>query len=87
MRIITNNHPRPILSSFELEQHEFDELSEFEQGQDSFVRYKGMLLNLSEFILTDINSFWTASYGLTNTASIILHLNADNESVILGIAT
>jgi len=86
MNVTTNFHSKPIIHALELKQSEFDTLDECEQ-ESTFIRYKNMLLNLDEFMLNHSDEYWTASYGLTNTACVVLHLNDDCESVVLGIAT
>jgi hypothetical protein len=61
MKIITNNVPRPIIEGYELTDEErwndFDYYNwkNIENGNDSmpqFVRYKGELYDLSEFVPT-----------------------------------
>jgi len=85
--ITSNYHSRPILHAFELEDDEFDTLEQYERENSHFIRYKGMLLNVDGFMLTNSDEYWTASYGISNTGAVVLHLNDDCESVVLGIVT
>jgi len=84
--VITNYNPRPILHAYELEQVEFDSLEDYELDS-SFVYYKGMRFNIDEFFLIGGNDYWTASCHLTNTAGVVIHLQDDCESVVLGLLT
>ncbi len=50
LKIVTNNHARPVISGFELteaEAKEFDYMDDVTEG--SFVRYKGSVYDLNEF--------------------------------------
>jgi len=60
MKVITNNIPRDVLDAWELapaEREEFDYLdwAAIEKGEDSasFIRYKGELYDLGEFMRWD----------------------------------
>lgn len=55
MQIITNNQARPVLYSYELtdkERHEFDYIENIDNSDccASFVRYKGHVYDLGEFV-------------------------------------
>ncbi len=64
MEIITNNRPRALVSGYELtpaEAAEFDYMTPEDLAGASFVRYKGSLYDVSEFMRVPAGAF-----GLSN---------------------
>ena len=60
MKIVTNNHTYPILSFYDLTNKELKEFDNWEEGKlesDSFIRYKGNIYSLSEFIRYNIEGY------------------------------
>lgn len=83
MRIITNNVPR-----FTLDWHELTdaERAEFDWcGEDStFVRYRGALLCVSDFIRTDDMPGWDGTHNITAFSSVVVRLCGDGDRVVMG---
>lgn len=82
MPITTNNHIRDYIDVSDVPESEKDEWNE---ECSLWVYYKGMYLALSDFGYNP-DSEWNASYGLTNTASIVLR-TLDDDQYQIGIAT
>ena len=60
MEIKTNNHAYPILSFYDLtdkELKEFDNWEEDKLESDSFIRYKGNIYSLREFIRYNVEGY------------------------------
>lgn len=85
MKIITNNCPRPILSSYELtkkELNEFDYLTEEEIESRSFFRYRGEVYDLGEFMRTP-NSVkgWDGYLNETFFSSIVVKFFEEDQII------
>lgn len=89
--IKTNNKPRPILYGYELttkEKQEFDYLDDIESA--SFVRYKGQVRDLGEFLIITknmpfCNNGWQGySSDSFFSGVVIKYAPDDNETVIVG---
>jgi len=92
MDIITNNHKRPIIYWYDLtesERTDFDWVNE-EDGE-SFVRYRGEVYALSEFMQTSLEG-WTGAHGDSFFSAVLLRYPAcdefgdDYDSVVMGLA-
>ena len=60
MKIVTNNHTYPILSYYDLTNNELKEFNNWEESRlesDSFIRYKGNIYSLREFIRYNIDGY------------------------------
>ena len=53
MTIKTNHHFRPVLSSFGLTEKELQDFDYLEEGEGSFIRYRGQVYDLGEFMKWD----------------------------------
>lgn len=96
LTIITNNVPRGVIDAWELtekEQKEFDYLdwSKIEKGEDSasFVRYKGELYDLGDFMHTgNVEPFatdWAAYISDTFFSGILVRwCGEDFSQVVMG---
>ena len=92
MRTVTNNVPRFILDSSELtakEREQFDYLNwgKLDKGEDSasFVRYKGNILSLGDFMRsTDETDKWDGYYGISYFMAYVIKVCDDGETVIMG---
>lgn len=88
--IVTNSVPRPIVCAFELTQKErtkFDYLDwkAIDEGRDSasFVRYKGHLYDLGEFMRCSSFEGWHGAAGDSYFSGVLIRLLSDGESVVL----
>jgi hypothetical protein len=97
MNIITNNVPRDIIDAWELndtERKEFDYLNwqAIEEGNDSasFVRYRGDLIDLGQFMTTSElvgdNPLrgWHGYMSDSFFSGLIVRFTDDYESVVVG---
>jgi hypothetical protein len=97
MTIITNNVPRDIVDAYELtadERKEFDYLKwdAIEEGSDSasFVRYKGDLIDLGEFMnngnMPECSPLrkWHGHMSDSFFSGILIRYTDDYESVVVG---
>lgn len=96
--IITNNVPRHILYAHELTKEEWNSLGldEDEQGRaeqegDSFLKYKGNIYPINDFMRTDhhspnssFGSFWHGYSSDTYFSGTLIHICEDGDSVIMG---
>ena len=89
--IKTNNKPRSIIYGYELttkEKQEFDYLDDIESA--SFVRYKGQVYNLGEFLIITKNmpfygSGWMGYLSDSFFSGLVIKYSpTDNETVIVG---
>lgn len=92
MIIKTNRVPRNIIDAYELtadERKEFDYLNwpAIDEGSDSasFIRYKGQLYDLSEFVITDLEG-WDGLHALTYFSGVVIRLVEDDQ-VVVGLAS
>lgn len=92
LTIRTNNQPRDILYWHELtekEQADFDYLdSDERQEQANFVRYRGNVYDLGEFMRVpsgaDEMAKWHGYHGDSYFSGILVQWTDDNERVIMG---
>lgn len=88
MKIVTNGVPRWTMNWFELsedDKNEYDHCGE----DDTFVRYRGMLFCLGDFIRTDGYgdlSSWDGVIGMSAFHSVLIRLVGDGDRVIMGSA-
>jgi len=82
MPITTNNHIRDYLDISDVPESEIDE---WNSECSLWVKYRGMYLALSDFGYNPYSE-WSATYGLTNTASIVLK-PIESDQYIIGLAT
>ncbi len=90
MKIVTNNNPRPLVYGYELsdkEKSEFDYLEDLEY--ETFVRYQGMTLAISEFIRLSDDSEeakqgWSGVYGMNAFCGILIKLDNCAEYAVVG---
>ena len=97
LTIITNNVPRLVIDAYELSERErakFDYLdwNAIERGEDSatFVRYKGELMDLGEFMTTsgmpDFSPLrrWDGYHSDSFFSGILVRYEHDCDHVIMG---
>jgi len=96
MKIITNYRPREVIDPWELtkdERAEFDyyDWDAFDRGEGSageYVRYKGELLDLNEFVttlsLTNILTEWDGYRSDSWYSGLVVRYLPDYEYVIVG---
>lgn len=97
-KIITNNHERLIIDSYELsvnEREEFDYLNwaAIERGEDgaTFFRYKGSLYDLGEFMTTSGMpessplKKWDGYFSDSFFSAIVVRYLEDHDHVIVGL--
>lgn len=92
LTIVTNNVPRFTVDAYELtaaERAEFDYLdwSAIDAGTDSatFVRYRGELMDLGEFTVTDLPGWDGINTDTFFSGTVVRYVDADGgESVVVG---
>lgn len=92
LTIITNRVPRFTLDAYELtprERERFDYLDwpAIDAGTESatFVRYRGWLYDLGEFMRTsDCDDYWHGYASDSFFSATLVHVCEDGESVVMG---
>ena len=94
MKIKTNNHPRDILSWYDLTPAERKEFDYLEEGEGSFFRYKNQVYDLGEFMRIDANiaphpqrEGWEKWQGYTSNSyfsGVLVRYTSGCEQVIVG---
>ena len=88
LEIITNNKPRNFTYGYELseaEKADFDYIDDIDAHD--FIRYKGRVLDPSEFVATDPNgefAEWTGSHSETFYSGLLIKYTDDHQQVIMG---
>ena len=88
MKVITNNHYRPLLSFWELsprEKKEMTDILEEKAEEDTFFRYKGTVYPLSDFMRTFSTPNWDGILSTTAFTAIVVKLSPDGEAVKVGL--
>ena len=88
MDIKTNNQPRPILLWVELsdaEQAEFDYLTEDDAAGSDFVRYRGTVYHLGDFMRSPLDG-WDGYHSDSAFSAILCRYVDDGEAVVMGLA-
>ena len=93
MKIITNYQPRDIVYGFELtpkEREDFDYLEPENLDNNSFVRYRGELYDLGDFMAWDNpaspTKAWDGFRSDSYFSGIVIKYTDDYERVICGLA-
>jgi len=94
LEIKTNNVARPIIYACELSKkdwknlgYEEDEQSRAEQDGDSFIKYKGNIYPLGDFMRLDDNSLFKGWQGYISESffsGILIKFCQDNDFAIIG---
>lgn len=90
MKIITNNKPRALIYGYELsdkEKADFDYMDDLEY--ETFVRYKGMVFAISDFMRLSDDSEetkqgWNGVYGMNAFCGILIKLEPGAEHAVMG---
>jgi len=92
MEIVTNNHYRGVLTSFDLTQKEAKEFDylDLENGEGSFFRYKGQVYDLGEFFPWDnpaspTRSDWDGFRSDSYFSGIVIKYSDCLEAVKVGV--
>ena len=83
MKIITNNVPRNMIYGYELtdkQKQDFDYIAEIDNHD--FVKYKGMIFDVSEFMITELEG-WDGVSGQSYFHGYLIKI-VDSDSVIMG---
>ena len=83
MKIITNNVPRNMAYGYELtdkQKQDFDYLEDIDSHD--FVKYKGMVFDLSEFMITELEG-WDGVSGGSYFHGYLIKI-VDSDTVIMG---
>ena len=83
MKIITNNVPRNMIYGYELtdkQKQDFDYIDDIDSHD--FVKYKGMVFDVSEFMITDLEG-WDGVSGQSYFNGYLIKV-VDSDSVIMG---
>lgn len=83
MKIITNNVPRNMTYGYELtdkQKQDFDYIADIDSHD--FVKYKGMVFDVSEFMITDIDG-WDGVSGQSYFNGYLIKI-VDSDTVIMG---
>lgn len=96
MKIKTNNVPRTLVYGYELtekETVEFDYLSPDERNEREFVRYKGQVYDMGEFMRIDKSvaphsqrDGWENWHGYSSDtffSGVLVRFSGDGESVVM----
>lgn len=89
MKFISNHIPRNMVFGYELSEKErvdFDYLEEIDY--ENFIRYKGMLFHIGDFLRLSDDSKerkagWDGHYGMNAFCAILIKI-VDNDKVIMG---
>jgi len=82
MKIITNHHYRPTLSASDLTPKELEDFDYLEEGEGLFIRYRGSVYDLGEFVATQSElGEWEGITHDTAFSGIAIKFSADNETV------
>ena len=90
MPIITNNKPRFIIYGFELAENErkdFDYYDKQELDNATFVKYRGNIYDIGEFMRVEENSDllpWQGHSSQSAFHAILIKFTDDDEKVIIG---
>lgn len=83
MKIITNNVPRNMIYGYELtdkQKQDFDYIEDI--NSHDFVKYKGMVFDVSEFMRTDLDG-WDGVSGQSYFHGYLIKI-VDSDAVIMG---
>ena len=83
MKIITNNVPRNMTYGYELtdkQKQDFDYLDDIDSHD--FVKYKGMVFDVSEFMITELEG-WDGVSGGSYFHGYLIKI-VDSDTVIMG---
>lgn len=89
--IKTNNVPRPVIYGYELtekERREFDYIPDDDIDSHSFIRYKGWVYDLGEFMRVDEDSALAGWHGYSSdsyfSGVVMKYADKSGEAVIMG---
>ena len=83
MKIITNNVPRNMIYGYELtdkQKQDFDYIDDIDSHD--FVKYKGMVFDVSEFMITELEG-WDGVSGQSYFNGYLIKI-VDSDTVIMG---
>lgn len=83
MKIITNNVPRNMIYGYELtdkQKQDFDYIDDIDSHD--FVKYKGMIFDVSEFMITELDG-WDGVSGQSYFNGYLVKI-VDSDTVIMG---
>tara|TARA_R110000796_G_scaffold69442_1_gene158395 strand:- start:294 stop:557 length:264 start_codon:yes stop_codon:yes gene_type:complete len=83
MKITTNNQYRDILNAYDLTSRELEAFDYLEEGEGSFIRYKGRIWDLGEFMRTDLKG-WDGISSDTYFSGSVIKLSEDGDTVKVG---
>jgi hypothetical protein len=83
MKITTNNQYRDTLNAYDLTSKELESFDYLEEGEGSFIRYKGRVWDLGEFMRTDLKD-WDGISSDTYFSGAVIKLSEDGEAVKVG---
>jgi hypothetical protein len=83
MKITTNNHYRDLLTEYDLTSKELESFDYLEDGEGSFIRYRGRVWELGEFTRTEIED-WDGISSDTYFSGAVIKLSEDGETVKVG---
>ena len=88
MKVITNNKPRQLIYGYELtdkQKQDFDYIDDIDSH--NFVKYKGMIFDIGEFIRVENNDSlkgWDGYSSDSFFSGTLIKYAEDMESVIMG---
>lgn len=102
MQIVSNHHSRPILSAYDLSQKEASDADICLDSTDSFIRYRGEIYSLSDFVRISKpgsegglfafydfdNSFsdWQGILSESAFSAMLIRISDDSETAVIGLA-
>ena len=83
MKITTNNHSRNLLTEYDLTSKELESFDYLEDGEGSFIRYRGRVWELGEFTRTEIED-WDGISSDTYFSGAVIKLSEGGDTVKVG---
>ena len=83
MKITTNNQYRDILNAYDLTPSELEAFDYLEEGDGSFIRYKGRVWELGGFMQTDLKD-WDGISSDTYFSGAVIKLSQEGDTVKVG---
>ena len=91
IKITTNNQYREFISGCDLTAKEREEFDYYDNQEDldtaTFVRYKGLVYDLKEFMRSDAFEDWDGVAGQSYFSGVLLKISEDGDAYKIGTYT
>ena len=85
MKITTNNHDREFIYKWDLTEDEIERFDYLDEDEiDGFIRYKGHVYHLSEFMRTDHFIGWCGYSSDSFFSGVLIKVSDDCETYRIG---